>query len=107
MEKMIISCNKNIGDEGEREFDKQVLYEIVRNDRLKDTLRFFKENIEMKSYQISMLSKLKEEDEKNNRDEFEDVLVEYKLGMLDPGRRAATIEKQSRMRKLNLFKILM
>ena len=79
----------------------------MRNDRLKDTVNFFEQFNYMTAYQISMMSKLKEEDEANNRREFEDVLVEYKLGMLDPGRAAASIEKQNGMRKQNLFKKLM
>ena len=38
---MILQCFANLGDEGEREYDKALIFEDIRQDRFKETLEFF------------------------------------------------------------------
>lgn len=46
-----------------------------------------------------MISALKKESEQANRRELEDVVVDYKLGMMDPGRTVAVYEKLANYKK--------
>ena len=51
-----------------------------------------------------MINALRKEDEKANRSELEDVIVEYKLGIMDPGRTVAGFEKIAHIKKNNFMK---
>lgn len=40
LKNMIIKCYQGLGDEGERQFDKSIMFEEIRADRLQDMLSF-------------------------------------------------------------------
>ncbi len=40
---MIVKCYQELGDEGERAFEKSVMFEDVRQERLLDCLNFFEQ----------------------------------------------------------------
>ena len=47
---------------------------------------------------------LKEEDYRLHRQDLEEVVVDYKLGMMDPGRLTAAFERIARVYKINKAK---
>jgi hypothetical protein len=51
-----------------------------------------------------MLKALKTVEDDANRAELEDVVLDYKLGMMDPGRTCAAYERIDRNKKRNLRK---
>ncbi len=51
-----------------------------------------------------MILELKKNDDQSYRRELEDVLVEYKLGMMDPGRAVAAYERLDHVKRINLKK---
>ncbi len=51
-----------------------------------------------------LLKAIKTEDDASNRRELEDVVLDYKLGTMDPGRAAAAFERLNRIKKTNLAK---
>ena len=53
---------------------------------------------------MMIIKALKKEDEENNRRELEEVIIDYKLGTMDPKRTAASFERMGRAKKINLEK---
>lgn len=51
-----------------------------------------------------MISAIKKEDDKANRSELEDTVVDYKLGIMDPGRTVAGFERLNHIKKANFGK---
>jgi hypothetical protein len=52
----------------------------------------------MTGHQLMMLGKLKREEEVQNRSELEDIVVDYKLGLLDPTRTILEYERSQRIK---------
>jgi len=67
-------------------------------------MKFFNDNAHLSAHHLMLYRALKDEDMRLFRDDLEDVLIEYKLGMLDPGRLTATFERIARVYKINKVK---
>ncbi len=80
------------------------MYEDIRGDRLQDMLGFFDNYNYLSAHQMMLIKAIKKEDEANNRRELEEVIVEFKLGCMDPKRAAASSERVGRAKKINLEK---
>ena len=78
-----------------------MLYEDIRQDRLKETLQFFDDYSHLTAHQLMLYRALKDEDHRLHREDLENVVVEYKLGMMDPGRLTAAFERIARVYKNN------
>ncbi len=96
---MILACYKNLGDHGERKLSQSILYEDIRHERLKETLDFLEHYSHLSAHQLELFREVKNEDDKDKRAELEDVVVDYKLGMMDPGRLTAAFERITRVYK--------
>jgi hypothetical protein len=101
---MIVKCDKGLGDEGERQFDKALMYEDIRVDRLKDLMGFIDNYNDLSAHQMMMIKAIKNEDETSNRRELEEMVLDYKLGTMDPGRTAAAFERIGRIKRTNMAK---
>ena len=101
---MIHKCCQGLSDEGERQFDKALMYEEIRADRLTDLMGFMDNYNDLSAHQMMMIRAIKNEDETSNRRELEDMVLDYKLGTMDPGRAAAAFERIGRIKKTNMAK---
>lgn len=88
-----------MGDHGERQLSNSLLFEDIRHERFKETLTFLDDYSHLTAKQLTLFREVKNEDEKDKRAELEDVVVDYKLGMMDPGRLAAAFERITRVYK--------
>jgi hypothetical protein len=75
------------------------LCEDIRHERLRETLTFMDDYSHLTAKQLMLFRQVKDEDEKEKRAELEDVVIDYKLGMMDPGRLAAAFERITRVYK--------
>jgi hypothetical protein len=101
---MIHKCCLGLSDEGERQFDKALMYEEIRADRLTDLMGFMDNYNDLSAHQMMMIRAIKNEDETSNRRELEEMVLDYKLGTMDPGRAAAAFERIGRIKKTNMAK---
>jgi hypothetical protein len=53
---------------------------------------------------MMQIKTIKKEDEASNRAELEEVIIDYKLGCMDPKRTAAAFERMGRAKKINMEK---
>jgi hypothetical protein len=83
------------------------MYEDIRADRLKEIMAFMENYNDLSAHQLMMIKAIKNDDEQSNRRELEEMVLDYKLGTMDPRRAAAAFEKIGRVKKQNRAKRLM
>jgi hypothetical protein len=83
------------------------MYEDIRADRLKEIMAFMENYNDLSAHQLMMIKAIKNDDEQSNRRELEEMVLDYKLGTMDPRRTGAAFEKIGRVKKQNRAKRLM
>ena len=53
----------------------------------------------MSAHNLMLLKGMKKEEDYANRKELEEVVVDYKLGIMDPGRAVAAFERQANIKR--------
>jgi hypothetical protein len=94
-----LECFRHENEDDAIFLEKAFIYEDIRHDELKNLIAFFEEHNDISSHLMHLfVDKLKEE-KKIIQAETQEAVVDYKLGMMDPSREAAGIEKQQNIKK--------
>lgn len=64
---VIHSCNSNIGDEGERAFEKARLFEDLRHENLNKVIDLLEQYSHLNAHQLTMVNTFKKEEDRKNR----------------------------------------
>eukprot|EP00347_Sterkiella_histriomuscorum_P008859 403343471 len=99
VKQFIQDCLRNESDEGERTLDKKLIYEEIRHDRMKELCSFLEQHNYVSANQLSLFLKKRKSEVLAQKEDIKDSIIDYKLGIMDPSREAAGIEKQQNIKK--------
>ncbi|CDW80135.1 UNKNOWN [Stylonychia lemnae] len=100
IKQFIKQCLKNESDEAERKLQKSLIYESIRHEKLIEVSQFLEDHNEVTAAQLSLFLKKRHSEVESQRQDILESVVDHKLGMMDPSRAAASIEKQANIRKI-------
>lgn len=79
--------------------EKSLIYEDIRYDRLVDTLNFLEQYNYVNANHIRLFNIKRRDEHQAQMEDVQEALIDYKLGIMDPSREAAGIEKQAHIKK--------